>query len=94
MKPYVLNVLDIELADENVIKELGVFIDAKVQGDSFRPPKKYKPTKQALWCTRNLHGIVWNSGGSDYSELSNILPRAVKGEHFAKGTKNARFLAI
>ena len=72
-------VLDIGLAHKNVIKELGVFIDGKVQGYSFRPPKKYKPTKQAFWCTRNWHGNVWNSERLDYSELSNILPTAVKG---------------
>ena len=73
-------VLDIELADKNVIKELGVFINGKVQGYSFRPPKKYKPSKQAFWCTKNLLGIVRNSGRLDYSEPSNTLPRAVKGE--------------
>ena len=33
-----------------------------------------------------MHGIAWNSGRLDYSELSNILSRAVKGEQFAKGT--------
>ena len=73
-------VLDIGLADKNVFKELEVFIDGKVQGYSFRPPKKYKPTKQTFGCTRNMHGIVWNRGRLDYSELSNILPRAVNGE--------------
>ena len=71
--------LDTELADKGVFKELGVFVDGKVQGYSFRPPKKFKPKKQAFWCTRNLHRIVWNPGCLDYSELSNILPRAVKG---------------
>ena len=55
-------VLDIELADQNVFKDLRICIDGKVQGYSFRHPKKYKPTKPAFWCTRNLHGIVWNSG--------------------------------
>ena len=34
-------VLDIELADRNVIKEFEAFIDGKVHGYSFRPPKKY-----------------------------------------------------
>ena len=29
---------DIKLADINVTRELGVFIDGKVQGYSFRPP--------------------------------------------------------
>ena len=58
-------VLDFELADKNITKELGVFTDGKLQGYSFRPPKKYKPTKQAYWCAKNLHGIVWNSGRLD-----------------------------
>ena len=73
-------VLDIELANKNVIEELGVFIDdGNVQGYSFRPRKKYNPTKQAFWRTKNLHGIVSNSGRLDYSEFSNILPRAERG---------------
>ena len=85
-------VLDIELADKNVIKELGVFIDGKFQGYSFCPPKKYTLTKQTLWCTRNLPEIVWNSGRLHYSELSNILARAVKGEYFAKVTDKCKIL--
>ena len=68
-------VLDIELADKNVAKELGVLIDGNVDGYSFCPPKKYKPTKQAIWCARNLQGIVWNSGRLDYCELHNNLRR-------------------
>ena len=87
-------VLDIELAEKNIIKELGVFVDGNVQGFSFRPPKKYKPTKQAFWCTRNLHGIVWNTARSDYSELSDILLRAVYGDHPAKGTEKCEILGF
>ena len=85
-------VLDFEQAAKKFIRELGVFIDRKVQGYSVCPPKKYKLTKQAFWCTRKLHGIVWNSGRLDYSELSNILPRAVKGEYFAKVTDKSKIL--
>ena len=85
-------VLDIGLEDRNIIKELGVFADGKVQGYSFRHPKKYKPTKQIFWCTKNLYGIVWNSGRLDYSELSNILPRAVRGENFGKGTEECKIV--
>ena len=48
------NVLDIELADINVIEDLGVFIHGNVQGLSFCFPKNYKPTKQAVCCTKNL----------------------------------------
>ena len=36
-------VLDMEPADENVIKQVGVFVDGKVQGYSFRTPKKTNP---------------------------------------------------
>ena len=78
-------VLAIQLADKNVFRELGVLSDSKVQEYSFRPPKKYKPTKQTFWCTRSLHGIVWNSGRLNYSELSDNLRRAVNGENFAEG---------
>ena len=55
-------VLDIELADKNVLMDLGDSIDGRVLGYSFRNPKRYTATKQALCCTRNLHGIVWKSG--------------------------------
>ena len=85
-------VLDIELADENITKEFGVFIDGKVQGYLFCPPKKYKPPKQAFCCTRNLRGIVCNSWRLDYNYLSDILLRGVKGEHFAKGLQKCKLL--
>ena len=77
-------VLDIELADINVIKELGVFIDGNVQGYSFRPPRNYKPTKQAVWCTKDLYGIEWNSGRLNYTELHKILRSDGKGDFFFK----------
>ena len=83
-------VVKIELAEKNVIKDLGVFIAGKVQGYPFCLPKQYKPTKQAFWCTRNMKGIVWNSGCLDFSELSNIFPIAVKCETFAKGTEKRK----
>ena len=85
-------VLDIELADKNVMKDLGVFIDGKVQGYLMHPPEKYKTTKQSFWCTRYLHGIVWNSARLVYSELSNILPRVLKGENFARRTQKCKIL--
>ena len=83
-------VLDIELADKNIYKQLGVLVNVKVQRYSFCLPKKYKPTNQAFSCTTNSHGIVWNSGRLDYSELANILPRAVKGECTAKGAEKCK----
>ena len=83
-----------EVADRNAIKQLGVFIEWNVQGNSFRTPKKYKRPRQAVWFTRNLHGFFWNSGRLDYSELPNFLLRDVMAEYFAKKQKNARFLPV
>ena len=79
-------------ADINFNKESGIFIDGKVQGYSFCPPKKYKPTKQTFWCTRTLQGMVRGSGRLDYSEFSNILPRAVKSQYFANGLEKCKVL--
>ena len=69
--------LDIELAYKNVIKELDVFIDGNVQGHSFRPPKKYKPTNQAIVlvnknfarnCVKQwMFGLQWACKHSSYS---------------------------
>ena len=86
-------VLDAELADKNRIKELRGFIDGNVLGYLFRPPKKYKPTKQAVWCTRNLHGIVWNGRRLDYRGLRSILPRVLKGQYSGIWTENCQILA-
>ena len=41
-----LIVLDKELTEKNVIRELGIFIDGSVQGFSFCPPKTFKLNKQ------------------------------------------------
>ena len=48
LKPYDLHCLEIELADKNLIKELGVFGDGKVQGYSFCPPKITNPQNNRL----------------------------------------------
>ena len=53
---------------------------------------KNKPTKQGFWCTRNLRGVVWNSGCLDYSAIPKILFRKVKVDYFAKGTRTFQIL--
>ena len=85
-------VLDLELKDQDVAMELGFFIDGHVHRYSFRPVKKYRPTKQAFWCTRTLHRNVRNSALLDYIELANIHPIALKGENFAKATEKRKLL--
>ena len=64
-----LIVLNIELTEKNVIKELGLFIDGSVQGFSFCPPKTFKPNKQTTWNTNHLHGIAWSSEKLEYEKL-------------------------
>ena len=56
-----LIVLDTELAEKNVVKELGVYIEGQVFGYSFKPPKNYQPTLQTLWCTQNMQKIDCSS---------------------------------
>ena len=68
-----LTVLDIELAEKNVIKELGLFIDGSVQRFSLCPPKTFKPNKQTIWNTSRLHGTAWSSGKLEYEELFAVL---------------------
>ena len=89
-----LIVLDIELTEKNVIKELGLFIDGSVQGFSFCPPKTFKPNKQTSWNTKHLHGIAWSSGKLDYEKLFAVFYdiKVMNSEVFAKGFEKCRLL--
>ena len=89
-----LIVLDVELTDKNVIKELGLFIDGTVQGFSFCPPKNFKPNKQTTWNTRHLHGLAWSSGKLDYEKLFAVFYdiKVMNAEVFAKGLEKCRLL--
>ena len=62
-------VLDIELTQKNIIKDLGLYFDGSLQGFSFCPPKSLKPNKQTTWNTSHLRGIAWSSGKQDYEKL-------------------------
>ena len=87
-------VLVIDLADKNVIKELGLFIDASVQGFSFCPPKVFKPNEQTTWNTSHLHGSAWSSGKLDYDEIFAVFYdiKVMNAEVFAKGLEKCRLL--
>ena len=80
-------VLDIELNDKNVNKELGLFIDGSVQRFLFCPPKSFKPNKQTIWNTSHLIGIAWSSGKLDYEKLFAVFYdiNLMNAEVFAKG---------
>ena len=64
-----LVVLDVECIKNNIVKELGVNKDGQTVVYSFLPPKKFKPTSQSCWFTKNLQGINWSSGFENYTEL-------------------------
>ena len=87
-------VLDIELTEKNIIKELGLFIDGSVQGFSFCPPKSFKPNKQTLRNTKELDGIAWSSGKLDYDKLFAVFYdiKVMNAEVFAKGLEKCRLL--
>ena len=87
-------VLDIELTEKNIIKELGLFIDGSVQGFSFCPPKTFKPNKQTTWNTKHLHGIARSSGKLDYEKVFAVFYdiKVMNAEVFAKGLEKCRLL--
>ena len=89
-----LIVLEIELTEKNINKELGLFIDGSLQGFSFCPPKTFKPNKQTSWNTKYLHGIAWSSGKLDYDKLSGVFYdiKVMSAEVFAKGLEKCRLL--
>ena len=89
-----LIVLDMELTEKNIIKELGLSIDGPIQGFSFCPPKTFKPNKQTTWNTRHLHGIAWSSGKLDYEKLFSIFYdiKLMNAEVFAEGLEKCRLL--
>ena len=86
--------LDIELTDENINKELGLFNDGSLQGFSFCPPKTFKPNKQTTWNTSHLHGIAWSSAKLDYEKLFAVFydKTSLNAEAFTIGFLKCRLL--
>ena len=87
-------VLDVELTDRDIIKELGLFIDGSLQGSPFCPPKTFKPNKQTSLNTNHLHGIAWSSGKLEYEKLFAVFYdiKVMNAEVFAKGFEKCRLL--
>ena len=87
-------VLDTELTDKNVFKEVGVFTDGSLQGFSFCPPESVKPNKLTTWNISHLHEIAWSSGKLDYDKLFAVFYdiKAMNAEVFAKGLEKCRLM--
>ena len=89
-------VLDIQLTEKDLFKELGLCIDGSVQGFSLCPPKSFKPNKQTTWNTSHLRGIAWSRGKLDYEKLFAVFYdiKVMNAEVFAKGIEKCRLLTI
>ena len=87
-------VLDIEITEKNIIKELGFYIDGALQGFSFCPPKSFTPNKQTIWNRNYLHRIAWSSGKLEYEKLFAVFYdiKVMNAEVFAKGLEKYRLL--
>ena len=87
-----LIVLDIELTEKTLFKELGLFIAVSLKEFSFCPPKTFKSNKQTSWNTKHLHGIAWSSGKLDYEKLFAVFYdiKVMNAEVFAKGLEKCR----
>ena len=89
-----LILLDIELTEKIITKELELFFDGSLQGFSFCPPKTFEPDKQTTWITSHLHGIAWSSGKLDYDKLFAVFYeiKLMNAEVFAKEFEKCRLL--
>ena len=87
-------VLDKDLTESNIIRELGLFIDGSLQGFSFCPSKTFEPNKQKTWNTSHLHGTAWSSGKLDYEKLFAVFYhiKVMNAEMSAKGLEKCRLL--
>ena len=86
--------LDTELTEKDIYKELRLYIDGSLQGFSFRPTKTFKPDKQTTWNTSHLHRTAWSSGKVDYDKLFAVSYdiKVMNAEVFAKGLEKCRRL--
>ena len=92
-----LFIIDIELTEKNIIKELGLFIEGSFQGFSVRPPKDYKPNRQTTSNTSHQHGTVvtpWSSRKLDYDKLFAVFYelKVMNAEVFGKRLGKCRLL--
>ena len=89
-----LIVLEIELTEKNINKEMGFFIDGSLQGFSICPSETFVPNKQTTWNTSHLNGIACSTGKLEYEKLFAVSYdiKVMNAEVFAKGFENCRLL--
>ena len=87
--------------NQYVVKELAVASD-NLDALVFKPPKDFEflnneEKRSYKWCTRNLHGIHWNRGNYNYSDLvqiaTSIRLRHPRSQFYGKGTEKCAYLS-
>ena len=91
--------VDVELFHDNVVKELALYNNERVDSYTFGPPYTYKTLitkaerKQNSWLTQNVHLIGWNAGQIHYTELMNVVVKYIHiDEFYAKGAEKCKML--
>lgn len=87
--------------DENnefIIKELALIsTDEDVyELQLFQPPYHFNQLaedvrKQVVWLEKQYHGLCWNSGSRNYTDLKDIL-KCINGTVFVKGDEKQKFV--
>ena len=85
--------LDIELTEENIIKELGLFLMVLCKEFNF-VRQRLLNLINTTWHTSYLHGIAWSSGKLEYEKLFAVFYdiKVMNAEMFAKGFEKCRLL--
>ena len=89
-----LIILEIELTEKNIIKELGLFIDGSLQEFSFCSTTTCTSDKFTKWNASHLHGIERSSGKLDYDKLFDVFYdiKVMNAKLFAEGLETCRLL--
>uniref|UniRef100_A0A1B6C339 Uncharacterized protein n=1 Tax=Clastoptera arizonana TaxID=38151 RepID=A0A1B6C339_9HEMI len=79
-----------------VVKELSVVNvgDLTSRHFLFKPPGEDKDVKTSDWLTRNIHGLLWDAGDLEYSELRDVVTRNTFNSEYiyCKGEEKSVFL--
>ena len=91
-----LVLLDLELTEKEIFKELGLFLMAPEKDFHVLHQEliNLKPNKQTTWNKFHLHGNPWNSGKRDYDKLFAVSDniKLMKAEVFAEGLEKLGLL--
>ena len=96
-----LYVIDFEMFNNNIIKEIGVSCKYFSTGFLIRPPFTFDKLsanrqKQNFYVTANIHNISWESGTIDYHKITDLLKyfHNLDAIYMVKGSQKVNQLRI